>query len=65
MFEELQEFRLAEFNGPPQNTSLSVRMPLPLARWIKSAAMRNRVGESTLIRMALTRYAEEHGYQKV
>ena len=56
----LHEFR----KGPcePLNTALNIRLQKRLSMYLKTYALTEGVGESTVIRYALERFAREQGW---
>ena len=56
----LQEFKKRPCE--PLNTSLNIRLQKRLSMYLKSHALSEGVGESTVIRFALERFAREQGW---
>ncbi|MDC0256642.1 hypothetical protein OAK25_00645 [Synechococcus sp. AH-551-P10] len=46
----------------PLNTAMNIRLQKRLSSYIKTVAMVEGVGESTVVRFALERYAREQGW---
>ena len=56
----LQEFRKRPCE--PLNTTLNIRLQKRLSMYLKAHALSEGVGESTVIRFALERFAREQGW---
>lgn len=56
----LKEFRKRSVE--PLNTTLNIRLQKRLSMYIKTVALVEGVGESTVIRYALERFAREQGW---
>ena len=58
----VKDFAQAEYRGAPLVNQLNCRLPKRLSVFLRTAALIDGVPESTLVRYALTRWAEAQGY---